>query len=395
MTKKSTIVRYASLLAAVIAVLFGGAHAGTTSVVYPTRSRDVIFSHASHQARKIECVACHSKAASSQSAVDNLLPTEFACRTCHVIDRSLPLGTSTGAAPSACVGCHLHWQPDSVVAPGTSAPPSIKFSHAKHAASPCQSCHRDSDLNDRAPKSATLPVMATCVNCHSTDGGATASARKACTFCHLSDAAGALRTQLPDGVLMPRDDSMADKHGPGFATDHARAARNPARNCASCHRESYCSDCHNGVAKPTEFHAAGYLEHHAIEAKRGSPDCSACHRAATFCVACHERAGVGTRAAPAFGTQDGQRLFHPSGWAGGIGASNLHAGEALRNLATCASCHRDNDCIRCHSAEAGSMQASPHPAGWRNSAQCEAMDRRNRRMCLRCHVTAAEVGCDW
>ena len=89
------------------------------------------------------------------------------------------------------------------------------------------------------------------------------------------------------------------------------------------------------------------------------------------------------------------RNFHPAGWATmGIGP-NLHAGEARRNIASCASCHREEDCLTCHSAQPGSLRASPHPAGWRGSARCKALDRGNRRMCLRCHIAQDEIGCDW
>jgi len=47
------------------------------------------------------------------------------------------------------------------------------------------------------------------------------------------------------------------------------------------------------------------------------------------------------------------------------------------------------------SAEASALKISPHPANWRGSSRCRALDRSNRRMCLRCHVTDDELGCDW
>jgi hypothetical protein len=87
--------------------------------------------------------------------------------------------------------------------------------------------------------------------------------------------------------------------------------------------------------------------------------------------------------------------FHPAGWSSKGPGPNLHAQEARRNITQCASCHREEDCLSCHSAEPGGINASPHPAGWRGSARCKALDRENRRMCLRCHVTQNELGCDW
>ena len=69
--------------------------------------------------------------------------------------------------------------------------------------------------------------------------------------------------------------------------------------------------------------------------------------------------------------------------------------EMTTAIGTCASCHREEDCMNCHSAEPMSMRASPHPKGWRGSAKCKALDSKNRRMCLRCHITQDELGCDW
>jgi len=62
---------------------------------------------------------------------------------------------------------------------------------------------------------------------------------------------------------------------------------------------------------------------------------------------------------------------------------------------SCASCHRDEDCLECHSAEPQALRISPHPAGWRGSFRCRMLDRGNRRTCLRCHITEDELGCDW
>ena len=134
---------------------------------------------------------------------------------------------------------------------------------------------------------------------------------------------------------------------------------------------------------------------HVVEARRGTPDCSACHRAQSFCVGCHERSGVANRVNTQFDTTDPTRNFHPAGWASATGGGNRHATEARRNITSCASCHREDDCLKCHSAESGSLRASPHPSGWRGSARCRALDRSNRRMCLKCHVTPQELGCDW
>jgi hypothetical protein len=150
------------------------------------------------------------------------------------------------------------------------------------------------------------------------------------------------------------------------------------------------------VVKPVDFHPANYLLVHSVDAKRGKPDCTACHREQTFCIACHERSGLGTRGDTQFNSFQSTQQFHPPGWASRtLGGQNLHASVAKRSMGSCASCHREDDCLECHSAEQGALKVSPHPRGWKGSTRCRALDRGNRRMCLRCHVTEDELGCDW
>jgi hypothetical protein len=269
-------------------------------------------------------------------------------------------------------------------------PPPLKFSHEAHAAQTCASCH--GDLRDvELATEANLPAMSSCFTCHA-DG----QSERHCTDCHLAKAGGLVQTSFDHGDLVPAHDGLGDAHGPGFSTHHAQEARQVGATCTACHDNSECVACHQGVTKPQEFHPGDYVRTHAVDARRGTPDCSACHRAESFCVACHERSGVTTRASSQFDATVKGRAFHPPGWASpSAGASNRHAGEARRDLASCASCHREEDCLKCHTAEPGKPNASPHGASWKGSARCRAMDRENRRMCLRCHVRREELGCDW
>jgi hypothetical protein len=356
-------------------------------IVYPLQRLPLTFSHAKHLARGASCASCHPAGTTSHSAVDNLIPTERECRACHAIDRADPTKQATPTA--ACAACHPGWAPGKVVEQVYLTPPPLKFDHAAHVQTACESCHpvRAVDL----ATTRQLPTMASCLRCH-----ANGAEQRHCTDCHLAQAGGLLQLEFEHGTLVPAHDGLGDAHGPNFKNDHKTEARQVGATCNACHDQSECLECHLGSVKPMDFHPGDYLMTHAVDARRGQPDCSACHRLESFCVACHERSGLGTRAATQFSSQDPKRMFHPGGWASATtGGPNLHAGEARRNINECVSCHREEDCLTCHSAQPGGGHASPHPANWKGSAQCKALDRGNRRMCLRCHVAQNELGCDW
>jgi hypothetical protein len=368
------------VIVAALGVAYGNDDDAWSPVVYPVQRLPLIFSHAKHAKRGVPCATCHPQAAPSRSAVDNLLPTEVECRACHPIDRAQPDRVVAGAPTAKCADCHPGWAPNKPVERVYIETAQIKFDHSAHAKTACSTCHGDLSKVDLATR-AHLPTMQSCLSCHR-DG----SQERRCADCHLAKLGGTIETDTPSGTLVPKHTGLGDAHGPGFAKDHRQEAMQLDATCGACHDRSECVACHQGVVKPLEFHRGNYLLTHAVEARRGTPDCSACHRAQSFCVACHERSGIGNRAPGPF---VGSGAFHPPSW------MNLHGREAKRNITTCASCHREDDCATCHSAEPGAMRVSPHPKDWRGSAKCKALDSKNRRMCLRCHVTREELGCDW
>jgi hypothetical protein len=356
-------------------------------VIYPAQRIPLIFSHGKHLARGATCNTCHPNAPSSRSSIDNLLPTEAACRACHPIDRNEPAKVATPVA--ACAGCHPGYTAGSVVPRVYLAPSPLKFDHSLHAKSSCESCHGDMRVVDLAT-TRQLPTMASCMTCH-TKG----AEPRHCTDCHFARTGGLVETTFPHGELVPKRSGLGDDHDVFFMRDHRQQASRADATCNACHDKSECLDCHQGVVKAVDFHQANYLLVHATEAKRGRPDCSACHRAQTFCIGCHERSGLGTRGDSQFNSRDPDQQFHPPGWSSSAGGTNLHAQAARRNVGACASCHREDDCLECHSAQPGGLRVSPHPAGWRGSLRCRMLDRGNRRMCLRCHIAEDELGCDW
>jgi hypothetical protein len=378
-----------------------------STIIFPEQSLPITFSHTKHLSRDpdLQCTECHDKAEGSRSAVDRLVPTEDACAMCHPIDRAQPDLVIPGKPPTACKACHPGWdpagRPNQPVARVTIPTPNMKFSHAAHKSTDCKTCH--GDLAKEGVGLATrdqLPRMRLCLGCHDDTRGASA-----CTTCHLSDGAGRVRTTLPDGQLQPSGRLEGDAHDPDFRMHHEQVARSSGDYCASCHAERFCTDCHQGVAKPMDFHGGDYVLIHAVEARRGVPDCSACHRVASFCVGCHERSGVGTRVDTVgngtpglsdFKPTDPSTRFHPANYAARGGrAAQSHVRDFQRNPQQCASCHREDFCITCHNREDNQPGFRVHPDSWRNSAQCESLIKRNGRMCLRCHVQASELSCSW
>ena len=361
---------------------------GWSPIMYPPQRVPLIFSHAKHAARGTTCAQCHPAAAASRSAVDNLLPTEADCKPCHAIERDKPDKIATPVA--ACAGCHTGFAPGKAVERVYVPPPPLKFDHSAHKNS-CESCHAVGSVDLATTRE--LPTMASCLSCHR-DG----SDERHCRDCHLAKLGGLIETEYPQGILTPRATGLGDDHGPLFKRDHKQQARQIGATCTACHSQSECVDCHQGVTKPMDFHQGNYLLLHVGDARRGRPDCSACHRFETFCVGCHERSGIGTRGDTQFDPRLPSTSFHPPNWASTMPdiTLNRHAQDARRNISSCTSCHREEDCTKCHSAEPGNaVKASPHPSGWSGSARCRALDRSNRRMCLRCHVSRDEIGCDW
>lgn len=367
-----------------------------SSVIFPPQHLPLSFSHVQHlEAEKVNCEFCHEAAEDSTSSLDNLIPGEDTCDICHPIDRSQPFKEVAGKPPARCDACHPSWTPESPTVDRVRIPiPNLKFDHKAHRDQgiPCRTCH--GNMVDDQVGLATreqLPTMSLCLTCHD---GRQQSNR--CTLCHLAEQGGYVRTAYPEGTLAPSGVLRGDAHDLTFATDHAQVAANDPDYCASCHRRPFCIDCHEGNVKPMEFHLGDYVTLHPIEARRNQPDCSGCHRQQTFCVGCHTRSGVtpGGRGSE-FDSTDPARRYHPAGWASltDVGPGH-HSIQAQRNIEQCASCHREQFCVQCHSAEAlNPVRANPHPPGWAASRRCQALLSRNPRMCLRCHTDGSLPVC--
>jgi hypothetical protein len=401
-------------------------------LIFPPQEIPIAFDHARHLKLGVGCDTCHAAAATSVSSADDLMPPEAACRGCHEIDRTQPFKIVDGAPPARCDACHTGWSgaplPGGAGAPAepprVSVPrPNLKFNHQVHVSRGFgyELCHAAVSTKGLATRD-DLPLMALCLGCH-TGNASTAKQHLPtgrCGACHLTLPDGRLKVDLAsggalraavEGRLVPSGSLRGfDAHTPGFRTNHKAAGHDEAY-CLTCHKQSECIDCHGGTVRPLDIHPSDYVSLHGVDARRNTPDCSSCHRNQTFCVGCHQRTGVasdpeggvpGHQPNNPFGTGTQIKRFHPPGWVRDAGGGIIgtlgpgsHALQAKRNIASCASCHREETCLECHSADpTRSANIDPHGVGFAESARCRAMAARNRRACLKCHaVGAAELDC--
>lgn len=339
------------------------------------------------------CVECHAHTA------DVHLAPEAECATCHV-----PL-TDADRLPAARIAefpqPESHDAPDFVSGHAPDSPLDLASCGVCHARNTCERCHVNADrldeiqglerdervatLEDGKPAEYPIPTSheddewdwdhgdaartdpATCSNCHT---------RTSCTECHVEarpDAAeiiASLPAPVPGGAPGVDLTSAGETvHPPDFGSRHGIFAASGALQCTECHSEQSCSDCHEGTDS-REFHPANFLERHALEVFAGGADCQSCHSTEAFCRDCHVETGLASEGRLNVAFHSAQPLWI------------LAHGQAARvGMESCASCHRQTDCLACHSSSLG-RGINPHGPGF----DAEAMSARNRVTCGWCHL---------
>jgi hypothetical protein len=274
--------------------------------------------------------------------------------------------------------------------------PNLRFDHELHVTRNigCAQCHGAVENLELATRDQ-LPRMRGCFNCHQAAAAAAGGARSECRTCHLTDPSGVIKVNFDAGALAPPSWLHDAGHGPDWIERHKQIAGNDSRFCANCHSEKYCMDCHDGRVRPRRIHPNDWLDMHPVAARANEQKCTSCHREQSFCLTCHQRAGV-TMSGPF--TNDAQRgRFHPpkAEWTDGPRTPRHHAWEAERDISACVSCHVERDCAICHATAAmggrgsgypaGAGQGTdPHPVGFRS--RCASALRQNARPCLVCHT---------
>lgn len=367
--------------------------------------------------------------------------TALACASCHASAQNAPFMDVGRAAPARCFGCHEPTATTHLAATDCSAchrplrdasrlataqiarlpePASHEsgwiFRHGRqatdqscafcHTSESCASCHVNASRlpaiaalgrNTRAAQAVATHGMpayprpashrqpdftaghgplaqangATCASCH---------ARESCLGCHRSDervrAIAALpRREAGHAAGVRVSATRPADHTPGFSVRHGAAAAAGERTCASCHAPTFCASCHDAAGTPA-FHGRNFVTRHSTESYGSTTECSSCHQKQAFCTACHVETGRASGTGAARGRyHDGQPQ-----WA------FAHGAVARRSIETCASCHRQSDCLQCHSSRGG-QGISPHGRGFD-----PGMADKNRALCARCHVGGAPRG---
>jgi hypothetical protein len=379
---------------------------GPSDVVYPQQQITVRFNHAKHLAKDIgtTCKTCHKPAEASTSVDDSLVPKGAVCDACHSTDHTDQAAVKPGDDDMGqCAFCHLGYKAKDGNATAEVRLPraNLLFNHKAHVARNigCPKCHGAVDEIELATRDQ-LPRMRGCFQCHQmSDAAARGEAKSACDTCHprgdtTPDRKEAgrtdvnvqrgttIKTMFASGTLLPPRWLHNAEHTPDFIERHRQIAADDSAFCANCHKEDFCTDCHDGRVRPRSIHPADYLNMHAIEARMATQNCQSCHREQSFCIDCHMRVGV-AESSPT-GARDSGR-FHPpqSIWSDPPRKPGHHSFEAERNLNACVSCHIERDCVVCHGAQGVGAGFDPHQNGF--VAGCATQFRRNPRPCFVCH----------
>ena len=368
---------------------------GPSDVIYPAQNMTLRFNHKFHVTdQKLQCKNCHAGALTSQSVQDRLIPPGTLCDSCHNSDHSnLAKVTAGDDDMGKCGFCHVGYKEGdgNKVAAFAIPRPNMVFTHKKHAERniACQQCHGAVQELELATRDQ-LPRMRGCFGCHQMpDAAARGEAKAACETCHVRGNSGAqlgdggrLQVMFSTGTLKPPRWLHNAAHTPDWIERHKMVAANDSQFCANCHKEDFCTACHAGRVRPRNIHPNDYISMHPIEARQATQKCTSCHREQSFCLGCHQRAGVTMSGPP------GERMsgrFHPPKdvWSNAPRKPGHHAFEAERNLNACVSCHVERDCVVCHGGQGIGGGFNPHKSGFAGS--CQSQLRRNPRPCFVCH----------
>ena len=154
---------------------------------------------------------------------------------------------------------------------------------------------------------------------------------------------------------------VTENHGAFFMSEHRLLAEKASSNCADCHRQSFCLDCHNGgglapdlrksLSRRGEYmpktHRSDFISIHSVKAADNPRNCYRCHESG-FCSDCHNRQIQRNRSGMSI--KPHRPVFVSPGVPDPAWVSD-HSADARRNLQNCQGCHpQKGDCTNfaCH-----------------------------------------------
>jgi hypothetical protein len=181
-----------------------------------------------------------------------------------------------------------------------------------------------------------------------------------------------------------KGEGIAPNHVGDWTRSHRVLASKAGNNCAQCHDQSWCLDCHQGGGINADLsaatfgrdyipksHRSDFVTIHPLKALDNPQNCYRCHDQ-KYCNSCHDRFPKGSLRIKSHLMQGSSR----QGYAFGD-----HASEARRNLQSCQACHPEGDvCIQCHSKGG----TNPHPRNWL-SIKNNFLNKVGSRGCTKCH----------
>jgi hypothetical protein len=323
-----------------------------------------IFPHSPHVENDVKCLVCHA-------GVDDAGKLDPAVRHVKLDPKS-----------KVCADCHEAADLAKISVPKRKNEYRLTFSHADHVFQvdgKCQTCHQR--LPEKGDAEAPKPPMSACTGCHNHEED---FAQAKCSPCHV------------DLRAYPLKPISEYAHKGDFKRNHGALARTSANACATCHDQTFCTDCHSPATTPAGpalrwpeqverdfIHRGDFVSRHMIEAGANPSSCAKCHGTA-FCESCHRMQGVASAPGTIYTT--GGAPPHPAGWSDGA----QHGVAARRNIATCSGCHSSNAdqlCVMCHrdvdpSTPNDGVSRNPHPSGFlkRNDS-----DDKGKAVCRVCH----------
>jgi len=268
------------------------------------------FNHRAHIAQGLTCLFCHKIAPAGGPP---MMPEKDLCLVCHA--------ESPQQAEVESFFTNYDLRRDDL-----SFSSEVKFSHPVHEESikDCGTCHQGIRTSERSGLQLRQG-MDGCVACHES-----LNLPSDCSSCHAE---------------IDRD-WKPDNHAQLWTKRHGQIARERSgralENCALCHTEDTCIDCH-AVEQPGSHTEFFRMRGHGLTASMDRQNCAACHRS-DFCNRCH---------------LETQPLSH---------FTNPNFGSPRNDH--CLSCHyplRSENCSVCHLGTPSHSIAPPKPI-WHSPA---------------------------